>query len=432
MSLYEETFAWTGSANNVILTGEFDDWKQSIRLVKYGDSFTGTAKVPYDAVVRYKFVVDGEWRIRDDLPSETGSDYITNNVLRTMAKPVETPSRSCQPLKALAEETPATIPDVIANSVGGAKGVARAFTSESIGIPDAGLASTSESLVVKGAPTSRERLNGNADGTSPIDDASSIRPGERSSVGCWRRCPVPAPTSVLGSFTVNVGAALKSLGGFAPTATTSGESPKVHNYLQSPSIFVMAYLPPIRLQGSLDVIKEIEHKVPSEAVPASEKVKTPEPKASIPVAPEILAAQPARVGQPEPTTTGANPIAPNLTTEGDPQPAQTPQPGTKSVEELPEITKGSATPATERMEEASRPVKPAPIETFKATDTSSKPVTDGASHNSPASASSPKKHRFPSMSTASSVTRNGSESVPPREKRRSFFQKIKDAFSSKK
>ena len=78
-----------------------------------------------------RFVVDGEWRVRDDQPTETGTDYVTNNVLRTKPKPVATsgpvtngtsdvalePSAEqipqegdhAQPLKALPEETPASL-----------------------------------------------------------------------------------------------------------------------------------------------------------------------------------------------------------------------------------------------------------------------------------------------------------------------------------
>ncbi len=80
--------------------------------------------------------MDGEWRTRDDRPTETGADYITNNILRTKPKPVGSATNGpsdiglessaeptsqqvddTQPLKVLAEETPAALSNPVQDVV---------------------------------------------------------------------------------------------------------------------------------------------------------------------------------------------------------------------------------------------------------------------------------------------------------------------------
>ncbi|KAH0536740.1 hypothetical protein FGG08_006412 [Glutinoglossum americanum] len=118
------TFKWEGpTANEVIVTGTFDDWKKTVRLEKKGDIFEKCVELPPDQRVLYKasqrnlsvlpvgteiktrlvmkylpprlpaslkaliylidlgFIVDGDWKADPNAPEFTGEDGITNNVL---------------------------------------------------------------------------------------------------------------------------------------------------------------------------------------------------------------------------------------------------------------------------------------------------------------------------------------------------------------
>ncbi|KAF2805195.1 uncharacterized protein BDZ99DRAFT_524907 [Mytilinidion resinicola] len=73
------TFTWEHSANEVFVTGTFDDWKQSVKLEKEGGIFKKTVELPKQKV-EYKFVVDGNWVTNDTAPGEyDGPNY--NNIL---------------------------------------------------------------------------------------------------------------------------------------------------------------------------------------------------------------------------------------------------------------------------------------------------------------------------------------------------------------
>jgi len=56
-------------------------------LVKGDTGFSETVKVPWGQKVAYKFIVDGRWGCRDDLPQEDDGHGNMNNVLRTPEKP---------------------------------------------------------------------------------------------------------------------------------------------------------------------------------------------------------------------------------------------------------------------------------------------------------------------------------------------------------
>jgi len=76
------TFKWSHpGANEVFVTGDFDDWQKSVQLEKKGESFEKTVKLPVDKKVLYKFVVDGSWKTDETKPTETDSQNIANNVL---------------------------------------------------------------------------------------------------------------------------------------------------------------------------------------------------------------------------------------------------------------------------------------------------------------------------------------------------------------
>jgi len=69
------------------VTGTFDQWSSSIHLVKGDTGFSVIVKAPWGQKVVYKFIVDGRWRCREDLPQEEDGLGNTNNVLRTPEKP---------------------------------------------------------------------------------------------------------------------------------------------------------------------------------------------------------------------------------------------------------------------------------------------------------------------------------------------------------
>ncbi|KAG7910867.1 hypothetical protein KL906_001247 [Ogataea polymorpha] len=74
---------------SVILTGSFDNWSQSLPLIKKGDgSFTLSFPFPKDTEkVAFKFVVDGKWTTSENYKTETDESGNKNNVL--YAKDVE-------------------------------------------------------------------------------------------------------------------------------------------------------------------------------------------------------------------------------------------------------------------------------------------------------------------------------------------------------
>ncbi|KAF2020239.1 carbohydrate-binding module family 48 protein [Aaosphaeria arxii CBS 175.79] len=74
------TFTWAHAANEVYVTGDFDDWKQTVKLEKEDGVFQKTVELP-KAKTAYKFVVDGQWVTNDSHPSEDDGKGNHNNVL---------------------------------------------------------------------------------------------------------------------------------------------------------------------------------------------------------------------------------------------------------------------------------------------------------------------------------------------------------------
>jgi len=77
------TFKWDGPAEEVYVTGTFDQWSKSQQLEKVGeDSFEKTVPFPeMSEKIYYKFVVDGNWITDDSIPIEKDSTGNHNNVL---------------------------------------------------------------------------------------------------------------------------------------------------------------------------------------------------------------------------------------------------------------------------------------------------------------------------------------------------------------
>ncbi|KAJ9643574.1 Cruciform DNA binding protein [Coniosporium tulheliwenetii] len=76
------TFRWEHPANEVFVTGTFDDWSKSVRLNKKDNYFEKTVDLPQtNEKIYYKFVVDGNWVTKDTAPAENDGHYNYNNFL---------------------------------------------------------------------------------------------------------------------------------------------------------------------------------------------------------------------------------------------------------------------------------------------------------------------------------------------------------------
>lgn len=77
-------FKWDHPASEVYVTGTFDDWSKSEKLIKNGDSFEKDVTLPSAAEkIYYKFVVDGNWVTDHTAPQENDDRGNLNNVLTT-------------------------------------------------------------------------------------------------------------------------------------------------------------------------------------------------------------------------------------------------------------------------------------------------------------------------------------------------------------
>ncbi|KAJ5644853.1 hypothetical protein N7507_010864 [Penicillium longicatenatum] len=75
------TFQWLSPANEVFVTGTFDDWGKTVKLDRVGDIFAKEVSLPIGESVQYKFVVDGIWTTDKRLREvNDGADNL-NNVL---------------------------------------------------------------------------------------------------------------------------------------------------------------------------------------------------------------------------------------------------------------------------------------------------------------------------------------------------------------
>ncbi|KAL9125087.1 MAG: hypothetical protein Q9217_005659 [Psora testacea] len=75
-------FRWDHPAEDVYVTGTFDDWAKSVRLDKKDGYFEKLVDLPYaDKKIYYKFVVDGNWTTDHTAPQETDEANNVNNVL---------------------------------------------------------------------------------------------------------------------------------------------------------------------------------------------------------------------------------------------------------------------------------------------------------------------------------------------------------------
>ncbi|KAI9686421.1 MAG: hypothetical protein M1822_003766 [Bathelium mastoideum] len=75
-------FKWDHPANEVYVTGTFDDWAQKEKMEKVGGRFEKLVQLPKtDEKIYYKFVADGNWTTDHTAPSERDNASNINNVL---------------------------------------------------------------------------------------------------------------------------------------------------------------------------------------------------------------------------------------------------------------------------------------------------------------------------------------------------------------
>jgi len=75
------TFKWEHpEANEVYVTGTFDDWGKTVKLDRKGDFFEKDVQLPNKDKIRYKFVVNGEWIPNSHLPQEIDEHGNVTNV----------------------------------------------------------------------------------------------------------------------------------------------------------------------------------------------------------------------------------------------------------------------------------------------------------------------------------------------------------------
>ncbi|KAJ5793883.1 hypothetical protein N7457_000482 [Penicillium paradoxum] len=84
------TFQWPYDANEVFVTGTFDDWGKTVKLDRVGDVFLKKVDISPAQKVQYKFVVDGIWTTDTNVREEDDGHNNLNNVL--LPEEIETDS----------------------------------------------------------------------------------------------------------------------------------------------------------------------------------------------------------------------------------------------------------------------------------------------------------------------------------------------------
>ncbi|KAI9452936.1 hypothetical protein F5148DRAFT_1234721 [Russula earlei] len=85
--LHQVILRWPHTdANEVIVTGTFDQWSSSLRLARKPDGFETPISIPWNDKIAYKFIVDGRWMTNDTEPTEIDHGFV-NNVYSAPSKP---------------------------------------------------------------------------------------------------------------------------------------------------------------------------------------------------------------------------------------------------------------------------------------------------------------------------------------------------------
>ena len=73
-------------------------------------------QIPWEQKVKYKFIVDGEWRLHDDQPTEVDPGGFVNNIYTAPAKPVIPPALETSSPPVEAEKSTAAVNNHTTNS----------------------------------------------------------------------------------------------------------------------------------------------------------------------------------------------------------------------------------------------------------------------------------------------------------------------------
>lgn len=108
------TFSWEHPADEVYVTGTFDNWQKTVKLDKVDGVFRKTVELP-KTKTQYKFVVNNNWCTNETAPGEDDGHNNYNNVLYPediKEEPVETLSSAApqSSTAALASEVPKETP----------------------------------------------------------------------------------------------------------------------------------------------------------------------------------------------------------------------------------------------------------------------------------------------------------------------------------
>ncbi|KAL8752647.1 MAG: hypothetical protein Q9184_005664 [Pyrenodesmia sp. 2 TL-2023] len=101
-------FSWDHPADEVYVTGTFDDWAKSIKLDREDGRFVKRVQLPLDQKILYKFVVDGNWTTDHTAPQEEDGANNVNNIL--------SPDRISRPQPPSHDPSPAMMSGVSAES----------------------------------------------------------------------------------------------------------------------------------------------------------------------------------------------------------------------------------------------------------------------------------------------------------------------------
>nr|XP_019001922.1 uncharacterized protein I203_05633 [Kwoniella mangroviensis CBS 8507]OCF65383.1 hypothetical protein I203_05633 [Kwoniella mangroviensis CBS 8507] len=103
------TFSWGAGAQSVHIAGNFNNWSaDATPLEKQADgSFTAQVPLPWGEKQAFKYVVDGEWKVREDEAKEWDAAGNMNNVYTAPPAPISTSEPSSS---AVAAAAPTPVP----------------------------------------------------------------------------------------------------------------------------------------------------------------------------------------------------------------------------------------------------------------------------------------------------------------------------------
>ncbi|KNC96188.1 uncharacterized protein SPPG_08343 [Spizellomyces punctatus DAOM BR117] len=155
-------FTWPHPAQTVHVTGTFDSWSHSLPLEKQPDGTFSAEKEVEEGEVVFKFIVDGVWRVNEEVGTLRDAEGNINNVVRVEA------SRD-KPLERKDGEIP-THPDThILQSVS-LLDAAKSAQEDAKAIQEAASTVTDESAIpIKEETVSSEHLDTTPTDTTPTD-----------------------------------------------------------------------------------------------------------------------------------------------------------------------------------------------------------------------------------------------------------------------